>query len=99
MSFLPDFEDDVFISYAHPDNEPLTEGQKGWISIFHHALQKRLAQLLPDEPGVFRDLELRGNDVFAERLSVLISKIGILISVRTREQALESYSSLIPAST
>ena len=81
MSFLPDFEDDIFISYAHPDNEPLTEGQKGWISTFHHSLQKRLAQLLPAEPQIFRDRELRGNDIFAERLATLIPKIGILISV------------------
>jgi len=29
MSFLSDYEDDIFISYAHNDNEALLEGQRG----------------------------------------------------------------------
>ena len=27
------FEDDVFISYAHVDNETLAAGQDGWVSL------------------------------------------------------------------
>jgi hypothetical protein len=45
---------DVFISYAHIDNESLTEGQQGWISQFHHTLEVRLRQLMgenPDDPA------------------------------------------------
>lgn len=30
MSTLANFEDDLFISYAHIDNQPLAEGLKGW---------------------------------------------------------------------
>ena len=41
-----EFENDIFISYAHIDNETMTEEQKGWISAFHQALEVRLAQLL-----------------------------------------------------
>ena len=37
------FENDIFISYAHIDDQPLVEGQKGWISSFHRALEIRLA--------------------------------------------------------
>lgn len=50
MSFLPDFEDDIFISYAHIDNKALTEGQKGWISHFHEALEIRLAHFSARRP-------------------------------------------------
>ena len=28
---------DVFISYAHIDDQPMMEGQRGWISQFHRA--------------------------------------------------------------
>ena len=40
------FENDIFISYAHIDDVALIEGQKGWISSFHRALEIRLGQLL-----------------------------------------------------
>jgi len=36
------FSDDVFISYAHLDNQALTAGSEGWISSFADALGKRL---------------------------------------------------------
>ena len=81
MSFLSDFEDDIFISYAHIDDQPLTKGQRGWISNFHQALEIRLAQLLGTEPKVGRDPELRGNDLWEERLMKRIPKIAILVSV------------------
>ena len=35
---------DIFISYAHIDNEALTEEDKGWISQFHKVLDTRVAQ-------------------------------------------------------
>jgi hypothetical protein len=81
MSFLPEFEDDIFISYAHIDDRPLTEGQKGWISSFHHALETRLAQLLCPDPAVWRDPKLQGNDIFEDKLIKRIPKIAVLISV------------------
>lgn len=81
MSFLPEFEDDIFINYSHIDDKPLTEGQKGWISSFHHALEIRLAQLLAPEPKVWRDKKLTGNDFFEDKLISHIPKIAILLSV------------------
>ena len=33
MSYLNEFKDDVFISYAHRDNKPLTEDQKAFNSL------------------------------------------------------------------
>ena len=49
------FENDIFISYAHIDDQPLVEGQKGWISNFHRALEIRLAQLMGRPPSLWRD--------------------------------------------
>jgi len=57
-----DFENDVFISYAHLDNQAVIEGQSGWISKFDRALKIRLGQLLGREPRIWRDPKLQGND-------------------------------------
>ncbi len=62
------FENDIFVSYAHIDDQPLMEGQKGWISSFHRVLEIRLGQLLGRHPRIWRDPKLQGNDIFADRL-------------------------------
>lgn len=46
------FEKDIFISYAHIDNESLVDGDKGWITEFHRSLEIRLAQLLGQKPVI-----------------------------------------------
>ena len=58
MSYVRNCESDVFISYAHFDNEPMFEGQRGWVEVFHRALEVRLRQLLGEDPAVWRDLSL-----------------------------------------
>lgn len=83
MPFLPGFEDDVFISYAHIDDRPLTEDQKGWIWKFHQRLETRLAQVLGADAKFFRDPELRGNDVLEDKLIGNMQKIALLVSVVT----------------
>jgi hypothetical protein len=75
------FENDVFVSYAHIDDQALTEGQPGWISSLHRALEIRLAQLLGKDAKIWRDPKLQGNDVFADRLIENLPKVGVLVSV------------------
>ena len=75
------FENDVFISYAHIDDMALIEGQKGWISNFHRALDIRLGQLLGRQPKIWRDPKLQGNDVFADRLVERLPGVAILVSI------------------
>lgn len=75
------FEKDVFISYAHIDDEPLVEGQKGWISEFHRSLEIRLAQLLGKKPVIWRDPKLQGNDHFADEIVDQLPGIALLVSV------------------
>jgi hypothetical protein len=81
MNAMPSFEHDVFISYAHIDNQPLIEGQKGWIDEFHHALETRLDQLLGEKCDVWRDKKLGGNDVFDEAIVNKLSKTALLVSI------------------
>src|SRR5580765_1809768 len=75
------FENDVFVSYAHIDDQSLAEGKPGWIAIFHRALEIRLAQLLGKPPRIWRDPKLQGNDVFADKLVDRLPRAAVLVSV------------------
>ncbi len=77
------FEKDIFISYAHIDDESLIEGEAGWISEFHRALEVRLSQLLGERPNIWRDSELDGNHNFNDEIISQFPKIALLISIIT----------------
>lgn len=81
MSTLANFEEDLFISYAHIDNQPLAEGLKGWVETFHERLKIRLEQLTGEPARIWRDRKLQGNDVFTETLVAQLSKAAILVAV------------------
>ncbi len=72
---------DIFISYAHVDNESLTEGQKGWISQFHRTLEVRLRQLLGENPRIWRDMKLTGTDIFDEKIVNEFDNTRLMISI------------------
>lgn len=75
------FENDIFVSYAHIDDQPLVEGQKGWISSFHRVLEIRLGQLLGRHPRIWRDPKLQGNDIYGDRLVERLPRVAILASI------------------
>jgi hypothetical protein len=81
MCPIPNFDDDLFISYAHLDNQPLAEGLEGWVETLHERLGIRLAQLLGEEVKIWRDPKLQGNDYFADALVLRVAKVAILVSV------------------
>ncbi len=75
---------DIFISYAHIDDESLIVGEQGWITAFHFALEKRLNMLVGERIKIWRDIErLEGNDMFAEKIASQFSKTAILIVIIT----------------
>ncbi|WP_291992760.1 hypothetical protein [Candidatus Accumulibacter sp. ACC003] len=75
------FNQDAFISYAHIDNEPLTPGQKGWVSQFHATLQAMLSQRLGEKARIWRDDKLDGNDVFADEIVGQFTTTALLVSI------------------
>ncbi len=75
------FEGDAFISYAHLDNVELIEGQRGWVSNLHRALEVRVGQLLGKAPHIWRDPKLQGNDLFAETLMGRLRQVAALVPV------------------
>jgi TIR domain len=77
------FEQNLFISYAHLDNEPLTPGEKGWVTRFHTMLKTMLSMRLGREAKIWRDEKLRGNDIFSDEIIAQFKKSAILVSIVT----------------
>jgi hypothetical protein len=80
---IPNYDADIFISYARIDNEPLIGPtmQKGWVDIMHQNLEKRLAQLLGEKPSFWRDLaDLPGHGYIEQTLKDKVSRAAILLS-------------------
>ncbi len=80
MSFLTDYEYDIFISYTHIDNRAPQE-QRGWIDKFHEDLEMKLQVHLGAKPAIWRDPRLAGNVIFEDELVEKIPKVVILVSV------------------
>ena len=76
-----DFEQDLFISFSHIDNQSLSPGKDGWITYFHKALEIRLSQLRGAYPRIWRDPRLQGNDYFSDTIFETLSKTALLISI------------------
>ena len=62
------FEQNLFISYAHIDDAPLNAGEKGWITRFHATLNAMLSMRLGRDAKIWRDEKLQGNDVFSDEI-------------------------------
>jgi len=80
---MTSFEKDLFISYAHIDNQPLTPGELGWITKFHDLLKNLLATRMGGEARIWRDDKLQGNDMFADEIVDQFSQTAVLVSVLT----------------
>jgi len=65
----------VFISYAHLDNE------RQWVARFHELMVPMLKTRLGRVPSVWRDKSLQGNDIFADEIVKQLSDAALLLSV------------------
>lgn len=72
---------DLFISYAHIDNLSISDDEKGWITEFHRILENRLAQLMGEQPRVWRDQKLTGNDIFDQKILSQFDHTKLMVSI------------------
>jgi hypothetical protein len=82
MSYLKDYANDVFVSYAHVDDQPLPGTRYGWSCTLVDALKILLAEQLgrAELLAVWRDLGLAGNaPVTAEILGQLKTSALLLV--------------------
>jgi TIR domain len=75
------FANHLFISYAHLDNEKTAEDDLGWVDRFHKSLKAFLTTAIGEEAVIWRDLKLRGNDVFAEEIVSQFPETALLVSI------------------
>ena len=52
MAYVTGFEQDVFISFTHDDNQPFGINQDGWVALLERALTGLLCQRLPQKREV-----------------------------------------------
>ena len=72
---------DVFISYAHIDNQPLLADTQGWVTVFHDALQQLLSRFKGSNALIWRDPKLAGNDVLWREIEARIAEAAVLVTV------------------
>lgn len=78
------FTDDVFLSYAHVDNEDPLGTDKGWVDKFDTALTVCLQWVLgrKESVSVWRDeKKLSGHDIFDDEIADRIKSSAVLIAV------------------
>lgn len=80
MAYARGFEEDIFFSYGHIDNEPIC-GQEPWVKYLHAQLAKRLAQLLGENVSIWRDERLQGNDYLSDEIKEKVAKAAVLVSI------------------
>ena len=81
MAYLDGYEHDVFISYAHNDNEPDREGDRGWVERFEAALTLRLLKRFGREVAVWRDPELARSQRFNPVIEQAVRGSAIVLSL------------------
>ena len=81
MGFVPGYPNDIFISYAHFDNDPLIGGKLGWVDFFEDLLRKRLTGRLGKKIEIFRDPKLRHYGKFSKQLAETLSSSAVFICI------------------
>jgi len=81
MGYVRGFDNDIFMSYAHIDNQPLIEGNQGWVSTLHQALAIRLQQLLGGEVKIWRDPHLKGHEYFSDTIVMQLPHVAVLVLI------------------
>jgi len=82
MAYAPEFEYDVFVSYAHVDNLNEEAGAtEGWVDRFHHALEVGLIKRV-GRMGVlkmWRDDSLGGTQLFDDAIRTRIEGAAVFL--------------------
>lgn len=75
------FDDDVFISYRHQNNESKDDKGKGWVDYFHERLEFQLTEILGYQPKVWRDTRMPGNVYIAGHLHQKLRRTRLTVSI------------------
>jgi hypothetical protein len=81
MGLVSNYNNDVFISYSHIDNQPFGDPRVGWVDIFHEHLQNFINVHVGQRTQVWRDKRLTGAEVFSYEIEQQLRSSAVLVSV------------------
>jgi hypothetical protein len=84
MAYVAGYEHDIFISYAHVDNEPLVGAAEGWVTTLVRTLETVLRQKLGDREhklSVWMDHELAGHRPFGDDIQNALERTATLLVI------------------
>lgn len=91
MAFLKDALHDVFLSYAHVDNIPDREGEKGWVDDFKSQLSVRLLKRFGERIEVWSDPKLRRAELYDKVIERAVRDSGMMLALITSSYLKSDY--------
>jgi hypothetical protein len=81
--YVPNYEHDIFVSYAHVDDQPFAGAEQGWVTTLINGLKILLGKQLgnPNLFSLWMDYELRGNLAVTNYIIEKIENSAILIVI------------------
>jgi hypothetical protein len=79
----PDYDFNIFVSYAHVDDQLLPPARQGWVTTFTNCVKTKLAQKLGrnDAYGLWMDHELRGGQPITPHILDKVQRSAMLLLV------------------
>ena len=81
MGLISGYDNEIFISYSHIDNQPFGDPRGGWVDIFHEQLQNFVNVHVGQRTKVWRDQRLTGAEVFSDEIEQQLRSSAVLVSV------------------
>ena len=81
MGLISGYDNEIFISYSHIDNQPFGDPRGGWVDIFHEQLQNFVNVHVGRRTTVWRDKRLTGGEVFSDEIEQQLRSSAVLVSV------------------
>ena len=86
MAFVPEYEHDIFVSYAHVDDQPFIDAAtaNGWVATLVRYLKNELAQKVgrADAVSVWLDAHnLRGHHPLNDEIAIQLERTALLVAI------------------
>ena len=84
MAYVPGYEFDIFVSYAHVDNAAIEPADHGWVDALIRILERDLGMKMgrSDAYSIWRDTQsLRGNHQITGHIPQQVKTSAVLLAV------------------
>jgi hypothetical protein len=83
MAYVTNYKNDIFVSYAHVDDEPLPGADEGWVTTLMKGIKTRLAQRLgrSDAYALWMDHDLARHVKITDQIMDTIQQTALLVVV------------------